>query len=302
MSSDNGDFSIGIDPLDILSAFTEEPPELDFIWPGFLAGTVGALVAPGATGKSYWALEAVMSVATGVESADLVGLRPTQHGPVAFFAGEDPSAVAKRRFHAIGKHLDPQARSAVAENIRFFPVMGKQLDVTYQSWQDWIIDTCHGCRLIVFDTLSRIHNLDENNNGDMSRVVSILEYIASKTGAAVLYLHHISKGSAKEGAGDQQHAGRGASALVDNARWCGFVARMTEKESESLSDRRYDRKPIGEDGAHRYVRFGISKQNYDAPFLDRWYERCEGGVLKPIELVTEKGSRRRKGGLDDFSG
>lgn len=30
--------------LDIMAAFTNEPPELDFIWPGFLAGTVGALV------------------------------------------------------------------------------------------------------------------------------------------------------------------------------------------------------------------------------------------------------------------
>jgi len=24
--------------LDIMAAFTNEPPELDFIWPGFLAG------------------------------------------------------------------------------------------------------------------------------------------------------------------------------------------------------------------------------------------------------------------------
>lgn len=47
--------------LDIMAAFTNEPPELDFIWPGFLAGTVGALVAPGATGKSFFALEGVVS-------------------------------------------------------------------------------------------------------------------------------------------------------------------------------------------------------------------------------------------------
>lgn len=43
--------------LDIMAAFTNEPPELDFIWPGFLAGTVGALVAPGATGKSFLLLK-----------------------------------------------------------------------------------------------------------------------------------------------------------------------------------------------------------------------------------------------------
>ncbi|WP_444978900.1 hypothetical protein, partial [Aeromonas caviae] len=34
--------------INIMEAFQQEPPQLDFIWPGFLAGTVGALVAPGA--------------------------------------------------------------------------------------------------------------------------------------------------------------------------------------------------------------------------------------------------------------
>ncbi|WP_223925566.1 helicase RepA family protein, partial [Aeromonas caviae] len=37
----------------------------------------------------------------------------------------------------------------------------------------------------------------------------------------------------------------GASALIDNARWCGFVAKMTEDEAKRLSDRAYDRQPIG---------------------------------------------------------
>ena len=62
--------------LDIMAAFTNEPPELDFIWPGFLAGTVGALFAPGATGKSFFALEAAMSIACSVAGGDLVGLAP----------------------------------------------------------------------------------------------------------------------------------------------------------------------------------------------------------------------------------
>ncbi|MCP6060396.1 helicase RepA family protein, partial [Klebsiella pneumoniae] len=78
------------------------------------------------------------------------------------------------------------------------------------------------------------------------RLVATLEHIAASTGASVLYLHHVSKGSAREGQTDQQQAARGASALIDNARWCGYVARMTEAEAERLSDRIYDRQPIGE--------------------------------------------------------
>ena len=32
-----------------------------------------------------------------------------------------------------------------------------------------------GARLLVLDTISRMHNLDENSNGDMARLVSTLD-------------------------------------------------------------------------------------------------------------------------------
>lgn len=65
--------------IDISQAFEVLPPPIDFIWPGFIAGTVGALVAPGATGKSYWALQAAMSVACHVPDGDLFKV-PTSPG------------------------------------------------------------------------------------------------------------------------------------------------------------------------------------------------------------------------------
>jgi RecA-family ATPase len=280
--------------IKILDAFTEEPPELDFIWPGFLSGTVGALVAPGATGKSYWALEAAMAVACAVAGGDLVKLNPDKTGPVVYFAGEDPEPALIRRVHSIGKYLNQNARQAISDNLILEPIMGKRLNVMDQRHLNRLIEYCSGARLIVLDTLSRIHQLDENSNGDMANLVGTLEHVVAKTGASVLYLHHISKSSAKDGQGDQQQAARGASALVDNARWCGFVAKMTEDESEKFSDRHGDKAPIGINRRGFFVRFGISKQNYDATPLDQWYERKEGGVLAPIELVKAKS--RRAGG------
>ena len=74
--------------IDLRAAFENEPPTLDFIWPGFLAGTVGALVAPGATGKSFWALEAAMAIACSVAGGDLVGLSPACAGRVVFSLGK----------------------------------------------------------------------------------------------------------------------------------------------------------------------------------------------------------------------
>lgn len=277
--------------IDLKAAFENQPPSLDFVWPGFLAGTVGALIAPGATGKSYWALEAAMSIACGVAGGDLVGLAPACAGRVVYFAGEDPDTALVRRIHAIGRHLTPQARESITKNLVLEPIMGKRLNVMDDRHLARLIEFCVGARLIVLDTLSRIHDRDENSNGDMARLVATLEYVAANTGASVLYLHHVSKGSAREGQTDQQQAARGASALIDNARWCGFLAKMTEDEAKRLSYRTYERQPIGNDRRSFFVRFGVSKQNYDATPLDQWYQRQEGGVLVPVELAeVRKGS------------
>lgn len=269
-------------PLDLMTAFYNDPPELDFIWPGFLSGTVGALVAPGATGKSFWALEAAMSVACGVPGGDLVGLEPARSDRVVYLAGEDPAPALVRRVHAVGRHLGADQREAIARNLALLPIMGQRLDVMSCAHLRRVIELCAGARLIVLDTLSRVHGLDENSNGDMARLVSQLEHIAAQTGAAVLYLHHVSKGSAREGQGDQQQAARGASALIDNARWQGFVQRMSEDEAKKLSEN--GALAVGEQRGY-YVRWGVPKQNYSEPVTDRWYRRHDGGVLLSVELA-----------------
>lgn len=284
--------------IDILAAFEKEPPELDFILPGFLVGTVGALVAPGATGKSFFALEAAMSIACSVAGGDLVELAPSRCGRVVYLAGEDPPPALIKRVHAIGKHLNPQARASIAKNLVLEPIMGSRLDVMNEAHMHRVIEYCEGSRLIVLDTLSRMHRLDENSNGDMAALVSMLEHIACRTRASVLFLHHVSKGAARDGQADQQQAARGASSLIDNARWCAYVAKMSEEEASRLSDRT-DRFPIASRRTF-FVRFGVSKQNYDATPLDRWYQRNEGGVLLPVELKEVGNGNNRKGRRDEL--
>jgi RecA-family ATPase len=279
----------------MISSFDNEPPVLDFIWPGFLAGTVGALVAPGATGKSFWALEAAMAVACDAPGGDLIGLSPHHTGRVVYLAAEDPEPALIHRVHAIGKHLPRAARASIAENLLLEPIVGTRFNVMNTRHLERVLEYCADARLIVLDTLSRIHTLDENSNGEMAHLVATLEYIASSTGASVLYLHHTNKGSARAGQLDQQQAARGASALIDNARWCGYVAKMTESEAERFSERTFDRRPIGPDRRGFFVRFGISKQNYGITPADKWYQRRDGGVLVPLELL-EITSNERDGG------
>jgi len=269
--------------IDLKHRFENKPPDLDFVWPGFLAGTVGALVAPGATGKSFWALEAMMSIACSVAGGDLAGLKPTRHGKVIYISGEDTLQVLDQRIYAIGAHLTPAARTSISDNLAIMPAFGKAFDVMNELHLVGLIERCRGLRLVVLDTLSRIHCLDENSNSDMAQVVKRLERVADESGASVLYLHHCSKLAAVSGTTDQQQAARGASVLIDNARWCGFVAKMTEDESKRLCEPD-SLSPVGPDRRGFFMRFGSSKQNYAENETDIWYMRKNGGVLVPVAL------------------
>ena len=270
--------------INLTAAFEQPPPKLDYLWPGLLSGTVGALVAPGATGKSFWALEAAMAVASaGIDGGDLLQLKPEHGGRVTYLAGEDPEAILITRIHEIGKHLNQRAREAIAHNLVIEPTMGKRVDITHEGQLAHIIEQCVDTRLIIIDTLSRVHGWDENSNGEMGRLLGILEYLAERTKAAVLFLHHVSKVSFREGQADQQHSARGASVLVDNARWVGYVAKMTAEEAKKFG--------VAEEKRGYYVRHGGAKLNYALGAQEQWYRRHEGGVLLPDEL-TDTGTRK----------
>ncbi|PXZ99604.1 hypothetical protein DMW43_27465, partial [Serratia marcescens] len=44
---------------------------------------------------------------------------------------------------------------------------------------------------------------------------------------------------------------------------------------------------VDDDQRRFFVRFGVSKANYGAPFADRWFRRHDGGVLKPAVMPPE---------------
>lgn len=65
--------------------------------------------------------------------------------------------------------------------------------------------------LVVLDTQSKVLGLrDENDNSEANRAAAMLTRLAKETGAAVLLIHHISKG----GNSKEVYMGRGASALA----------------------------------------------------------------------------------------
>ena len=151
------------------------------------------------------------------------------------------------------------------------------------EWFDGLKRAAEGRRLMVLDTLRRFHIEEENASGPMAQVIGRMEAIAADTGCSIVFLHHASKGAAMMGAGDQQQASRGSSVLVDNIRWQSYLSSMTSAEAEEWG--------VDDDQRRFFVRFGVSKANYGAPFADRWFRRHDGGVLKPAVLERQRKSK-----------
>jgi RecA-family ATPase len=264
--------------MNIANVFESEPPELDFVWPGFLSETVGALCAAGSTGKSYWAIEAAMCVASRIANELLLNLEIKTHGKVLILSAEDGLTVLTRRMHFIGRYLTPEARKEVAENIIVIPVVGWGVNINDPDWTESIIKLATGTRLVVLDTHSRWSGgANENDNAEQAAVVMQYERVAAKAKTAVLFLHHVGKQSMFAGKQDEQGAARGASAIIDNARWQGYMQTMTKDIADEYG--------IDVSERSQYVASGAGKQNHgvksDEP---TWYKRHEEGVLLPVIL------------------
>lgn len=276
--------------IDILRAFEETPPPLDFVLPGLLAGTVGSIVSPGGAGKSMLALELAVLVTTGTDLSGFGGGVARHTGKVVFLAAEDPEDAIRHRLHALGQHLEIDEREEFAEAFEITSLVGKQIDICRPDWLAFVESMASGRRLIFLDTLRRFHELDENSSGEMAHLVGVLEGVAARTGCAMVFPHHASKAAAMGGMGDMQQASRGSSVLVDNIRWQAYLAGCSKDEAKALA--------ISNEQRGYYVRAGVSKQNYGPPVSDVWLKRTEGGVLVPAQFATSSVTSEKPGRKD----
>ena len=273
-------------PLDLRRTYAVKPPPLDVVWQGGpLVGTTGCVVAPGGVGKSWWALTACHSVACGAVG-DLLGLGVPVPGPALYVAAEDPVSVIKQRVWQIGQRLCEAAREQAARNLRVVPALGAGIDVEDPAYWAEIEALARGCRLVILDTLSRIHQRDEASPGEMRAVIARIEALAARCGAAVLYVHHVAKSAIRDGRLDDATAVRGATVLVDHARWVAALVRMDSADAEARG--------LTRDEARDWLRLVITKGNYGAATNDDiWYRRDTGGVLvrdEPPEAEARPGA------------
>lgn len=301
-----------IQPFDLSRASVGElldtapPPRTWLVHERLPLGVVGILAAAGGTGKSMATLQLAVSCCTGLP---WLGLNTGQAGSVLMLSAEDDRSELHRRLRAVmshyaelAGHASVEAEELVRERLHLLDVVGEDNrltsmadgDIAATPMAERIIETAKqmaGPVLIVLDPLSRFDGGDGNDNGDGTRLIEVAERIRKGTGATVLLPHHMSKAGIRNPESGQE-AVRGASGLVDGARWVGTLATLRRDDAKSYG--------VEPEEAGHYVRFDTPKANYAAPWQGLWLERQAGGVLAPTELQEVSPARARAKAEDRF--
>lgn len=272
---------------------------MEFVKNGLVLGTVGSLVAAGGAGKSFKALQDGIAIATGH------GLKK---GGVLYLPAEDPIDEIGKRLQAIAKayKLTEQEQEEAEKNFKVWPLLGDSPDLLEKTEdsQPLVDAICNiaktykndPLRIIYFDTLRRFSYADENDGGQMTKVLASMELICKRAGCSCFFLHHASKAAALNGQMAMQQAARGSSVLSDNIRYQEYMCAMSEEQAEKLGEVVKGKVSCAIGGERgRFVEWGVSKQNYGYPVESIWLKRDSSGVLMPVELAPfEKNNGRRK--------
>jgi AAA domain len=104
--------------------------------------------------------------------------------------------------------------------------------------------------VVVLDPFVKAHAVEENDNGQIDFVASILAQIATTLDCAIDAPHHVAKGAAEPGNADR---GRGASAFKDAGRLVYTLSPMTPEEAETFG--------VSEEERRRLIRMDSGKVN-----------------------------------------
>lgn len=238
-------------------------------------GVVGVLAASGGAGKTRAAVALAVSVATGEPwladsrpGADQVagpvpGFEVATPGRALLILGEEtPEECHRRLWHVVEDlRLPVHLRRLVADRVEVLPLAGVVAPLTQgqraENPGDLTVDALAleaelraraPYALVVVDPLSRMAGEgSEVDNALATRFMQVVEKLAKAAGgddgpATALVVHHMSQSGA-QGASTGAAAVRGATGLVDGARWVATL----------LPDPNLPRE---------YARFELVKTNY----------------------------------------
>ncbi|WNB76010.1 AAA family ATPase [Methylomonas koyamae] len=295
-----------------VAEYLEKPPKpREWLIDGLLPlNGIALLIAAGGTGKSWLLLDLCFALATGTPWAGGLG-RPTMRAAkygfdpsatlrgVLYLAAEDSSDEIQLRLHNLyqatlrrlefcrsefGCVVDEWKRQITDNavlNLHILPNAGKSSLLLRAGEHTPLVGELiakaaeiENLGLIVVEPLARLHDSNENDSVEMTRVVELLEHLSTTTGATVVVAHHTNKAANLNG-GRNAAASRGSSAVVDGCRLVFQMSGMTLDEGKQL----------GVD-SKQHVSFQVVKANHLPPLDPFWLRRESGGRLQFTQFDT----------------
>lgn len=236
---------------------------------------VTVLAGTGGGGKTSLAIGWALSLASG---KPVMGERVGKPRRVLIWS-EDPSEELAKRVDA-AMQIHGLTRADIED--RLIVVSIDELKITIARFSQELrevvavdlpalreIITRNQLDVVMLDPIAELHELEENDNVQMSKLMGMMRSVARETKAAVLLLHHASKASVDAGKRSSATATRGAGAIVNSARVSMVLNEMTAKDAEDFG--------ISEDERPLYGELTRPKANMGP--------RSFGGDFLKVELV-----------------
>jgi len=198
---------------------TQEPPEYEWLVHGLICkGDTTLLVGEPNVGKSWISLS--LAVAMIDEHDKWLDFDLHNHGKVLYIDEENPHDVVYHRLHQLG--------ATNLDNMRYLHTQGVRLDRHFDRLLDEAI--AFEPKMIVLDSLTRLHTQDENSAGQMAKLFNdSINVLCRESGAAVIILHHTNKSESSS-----SYAKTRGSSDIGAAVDCGIEARKTDTNMFNL--------------------------------------------------------------------
>lgn len=213
---------------------------------------VTVLAGSGGGGKTSLAIGWALSLASG---KPVMGERVGKPRRVLIWSEDPPEELAKRVDAAMKVHgltrADIEDRLIVVSIdelkitiARFSQELREVIAVDLPALRDIILR--NRLDVVMLDPIAELHELEENDNVQMAKLMGMIRSVARETKAAILLLHHASKASVASGKQSSATATRGAGAIVNSARVSMVLNEMTAKDAEDLGIHEDERPLYGE--------------------------------------------------------
>jgi hypothetical protein len=196
-----------VQPLPVVRASDLETPVcqqswlIERLWTHQAVGIIGGSPK---SGKTWLALEMVVSVASG---SSCFGTFPVlSPGPVLLYAAEDSAATLRSRIETLAR-----LHKVNFEQLDVHIITVDSLRLDRPDHQDRLESTLHANKpaLLVLDPLVRVHAIDENVAGQVAALLGYLRSLQRKTGTAIAVVHHVRKNASPTGAAGNSLRGSG---------------------------------------------------------------------------------------------